>query len=57
MGRPPKSPGHKRDKRMVIMLTENEQAAIDTAAKGADAESVSGWARDVLLDAAGNNNG
>lgn len=57
MGRPPKSPGHKRDKRMVIMLTENEQAAIDAAAKGADAESVSGWARDVLLDAAGNDNG
>ncbi len=52
MGRPP-IPSHlKRDKRMVVMLTEAEADKLSAAAANAGAASVSDWVRELLLSAA-----
>ncbi|PYE40487.1 hypothetical protein DFI02_1152 [Rhizobium sp. PP-F2F-G20b] len=57
MGRPP-IPSHlKRDKRMVVMLTEAEADKLSAAAAHAGAASVSDWVRDILIGAADNQAG
>ena len=53
MGRPPVPTHLKRDKRLVVMMTDAESARLTEAARAADALSVSDWVRDNLLDAAG----
>lgn len=45
MGRPPKDPAEVRDRRLVIRLSEAEEAALSRP-------DVSTWAREVLLRAA-----
>lgn len=52
MGRPPMLSHLKRDKRLVVMMTEDEMAALSSAAQVAGAPSVSDWVRNMLLDAA-----
>lgn len=52
MGRPPVPARFKRDKRLVVMLTEEEAETLANAAKNAGAASVSDWVRDALIDAA-----
>lgn len=52
MGRPPVPSHLKRDKRLVVMLTEEENAILTSAAKAAGAPSVSDWVRDALLSVA-----
>ena len=49
MGRPPVPSHLKRDKRLVVMLTEDEVDALAEAARGSGAASVSDWVRDLLL--------
>lgn len=52
MGRPP-IPAHlKRDKRLVVMLTEAENNAYTEAATAAGASSLSDWVRELLSEAA-----
>lgn len=53
MGRPPVPTHLKRDKRLVVMLTDEENAMLSEAAKAAGAASVSDWVRETLLTAAG----
>lgn len=52
MGRPPVPMHLKRDKRLVVMLTEAETEAYTEAAKSAGAASLSEWIRVLLSDAA-----
>lgn len=52
MGRPPVPTHLKRDKRLVVMLTEEENLLLTEAAKEAGTASVSDWVRDTLLTAA-----
>jgi hypothetical protein len=52
MGRPPVPSHLKRDKRLVVMLTDQEMETLAAAAKTAGAASVSDWVRDALLAAA-----
>lgn len=52
MGRPPVPTRLKRDKRLVVMLTEDESQRLADAAKKADAASLSDWVRDVLMGVA-----
>lgn len=52
MGRPPVPARLKRDKRLVVMLTEEEAETLSDSAKNAGAASVSDWVRETLLDAA-----
>lgn len=49
-GRPPKKPSERRHVRIVIKVTEAEDASIRKAADG----KLTTWARDVLLREAGN---
>ncbi|KQT96953.1 hypothetical protein ASG68_08320 [Rhizobium sp. Leaf453] len=49
MGRPPVPTHLKRDKRLVVMLTDDESLMLAEAAKNAGAASVSDWVREVLL--------
>jgi hypothetical protein len=53
MGRPPVQSHLKRDKRLVVMMTDDELSRLSSAAQEAGAASVSDWVRSVLLDAAG----
>lgn len=53
MGRPPVPTRLKRDKRLVVMLTEEEAEKLSDAAKQAGAASVSDWVREAIMDAAG----
>ncbi len=52
MGRPPVPARLKRDKRLVVMLTEEENTLLGEAAKAAGSASISDWVRDTLLTAA-----
>ncbi|PCK81248.1 plasmid mobilization protein [Rhizobium sophoriradicis] len=52
MGRPPVPTHLKRDKRLVVMLTDSENELLAEAAKAAGAASLSDWVRDLLLEAA-----
>jgi uncharacterized protein (DUF1778 family) len=52
MGRPPVPMHLKRDKRLVVMLTEAELEAYSEAAKIAGAATLSDWVRDLLGQAA-----
>jgi hypothetical protein len=52
MGRPPVPTHLKRDKRLVVMLTDSENELLANAAKAAGAASLSDWVRDLLLEAA-----
>ncbi|WP_246726035.1 plasmid mobilization protein [Rhizobium laguerreae] len=52
MGRPPVPTHLKRDKRLVVMLTDSENELLAKAAKDAGAASLSDWVRDLLLEAA-----
>lgn len=52
MGRPPVRADLKRDKRLIVMLTESESDALSAAADRAGARSLSDWIRGVLLEAA-----
>jgi hypothetical protein len=52
MGRPPVPLHLKRDKRLVVMLTDAETEAYTEAAKSAGAASLSEWVRDLLSKAA-----
>jgi hypothetical protein len=52
MGRPPVPSHLKRDKRLVVMMTDVESARLAEAARAADALSISDWVRESLLDAA-----
>ncbi len=49
MGRPPVPTHMKRDKRLVVMLTESETELLSEAAKLASAPSVSDWVRETLV--------
>lgn len=49
MGRPPVPTHLKRDKRLVVMLTEEENLSLIEAARAAGAASVSDWVRDALF--------
>lgn len=51
MGRPPVPAHLKRDKRLVVMLTEEESSMLTEAARAAGAASVSDWVRETLLTA------
>ncbi|EUB95571.1 hypothetical protein PMI07_002059 [Rhizobium sp. CF080] len=53
MGRPPVLSHLKRDKRLVVMMTDDELSALASAAQAAGAASVSDWVRNILLEAAG----
>lgn len=53
MGRPPMQSHLKRDKRLVVMMTDDELSTLSSAAHTAGATSVSDWVRSVLLEAAG----
>lgn len=55
MGRPPVPSHLKRKNRLVVMLTEDEDAMLTQASKDAGAASVSDWVRETLLAAAGRN--
>ena len=52
VGRPPVPTHLKRDKRLVVMLTEAENEAFTDAATAAGAASLSDWVRDLLSEAA-----
>ncbi|TCL70516.1 hypothetical protein [Rhizobium sp. BK251] len=52
MGRPPVPPHLKREKRLVVLLTEAEYDLLQDAARAADVVSVSDWVRELLLKAA-----
>lgn len=52
MGRPPVPAHLKRDKRLVVMLTDEENTMLTEAAKSAGSASVSDWVRETLLTAA-----
>lgn len=52
MGRPPVPTHLKRDKRLVVMLTDDEMEMLAVAARGAGTATLSDWVRDVLLTAA-----
>lgn len=52
MGRPPVPTHLKRDKRLVVMLTDDEMEALAAAAQTAETATLSDWVRDVLLAAA-----
>lgn len=52
MGRPPVPSHLRRDKRLVVMLTDEETARLADAAHSAGAASLSDWVRDALLRAA-----
>ncbi|MGO8639169.1 hypothetical protein ACC840_36490, partial [Rhizobium ruizarguesonis] len=47
MGRPPLPTHLKRDKRLVVMLTDSENERLSAAAKAAGAASLSDWVRDL----------
>lgn len=51
MGRPPVPTRLKRDKRLVVMLTEEETVMLAEAARAAGSASVSDWVRETLLAA------
>jgi hypothetical protein len=50
MGRPPLSAKMKRDKRLVVMFTEEELGILAGAAANAGKSSVNDWARSLLLN-------
>ncbi|WP_413710659.1 hypothetical protein [Rhizobium sp. Rhizsp82] len=52
MGRPPVPTHLKRDKRLVVMLTEAETDTLAAAAKAAGSASLSDWVRDLLFEEA-----
>lgn len=52
MGRPPVPTHLKRDRRLVVMLTDAENDRLQEAAKAAGAPSLSDWIRERLLEAA-----
>lgn len=52
MGRPPVPAHLKRDRRLVVMLTEAEDDAYSQAAAAAGAPSLSDWVRELLSEAA-----
>ncbi len=52
MGRPPVPTHLKRDKRLVVMLTEEETTQLAEAAGKAGTASLSDWVRETLLAAA-----
>ncbi|MDR6589549.1 hypothetical protein D3C87_2052060 [compost metagenome] len=52
MGRPPVPTHLKRDKRLVVMLTEEETNILAAASQKAGTASLSDWVRDTLLNAA-----
>ncbi|MBB2832303.1 UNVERIFIED_ORG: uncharacterized protein (DUF1778 family) [Rhizobium esperanzae] len=52
MGRPPVPMHLKRDKRLVVMLTDEEMELLASAAQAAGTATLSDWVRDVLLAAA-----
>src|SRR5690349_17852737 len=52
MGRPPVPTHLKRDKRLVVMLTDEESVLLGEVAKASGAASVSDWVRETLLSAA-----
>jgi hypothetical protein len=56
MGRPPVPTHLKRDKRLVVMLTDEEANNLADAAKKSGAASISDWVREALLNAAGAKN-
>lgn len=51
MGRPPVPIHLKRDKRLVVMLTDEEMNTLAAAAKIAGTASLSDWVRETLLAA------
>lgn len=51
MGRPPVPPHLKRDKRLVVMLTDAENDELVGASTAAGAPSLSDWVRELLLQA------
>lgn len=52
MGRPPVPAHLKRDRRLVVMLTEDEMQMLAASAKDAGAASLSDWVREALLNSA-----
>ncbi|MHC2457709.1 hypothetical protein ACVMIX_004350 [Rhizobium leguminosarum] len=52
MGRPPVPTHLKRDRRLVVMLTETETENLSDAARAAGAASLSDWVRDLLFEEA-----
>lgn len=52
MGRPPVPTHLKRDRRLVVMLTEEEMQILAASAKDAGSASLSDWVREVLLKSA-----
>ena len=52
MGRKPLSDEERRDKPLRIRLTDAEREKIDAAAEKAGYGGSSGWARDLLIEAA-----
>ncbi|WP_187182209.1 hypothetical protein [Rhizobium sp. WL3] len=52
MGRPPVPTHLKRDRRLVVMLTEEEMLKLATLAKDAGSASLSDWVREALLSSA-----
>lgn len=51
MGRPPLPKKERRRATLIVRMTDAERKSLDDAATRAGAESVSDWARDVLLAA------
>ena len=52
MGRPPVPTHLKREKRLVVMLTEAENELLQRAAAAAGSASLSDWIREQLLEEA-----
>lgn len=52
MGRPPVPAHLKRDKRLVVMLTEEENSILSEASQKAGSASLSDWIRETLIEAA-----
>ncbi|QGJ73791.1 plasmid mobilization protein [Sinorhizobium meliloti] len=52
MGRPPVPMHLKRDRRLVVMVTDAENERLQEAARAAGAPSLSDWIRERLLEAA-----
>ena len=52
MGRPPVPTHLKRYKRLVVMLTDDENTTLNKAAQTAGSASISDWVRETLLNAA-----
>lgn len=52
MGRPPVPQHLKRDKRLVVMLTDDEMTRLSAAAQAAGQPTLSDWIRETLMKAA-----